>query len=43
MNVEVVKEYYGKILKGSQDLTDLGLLRRRRSARPSRGGHRQCA
>ena len=43
MNLEVVKDYYGKVLKSSKDLQDLGLLRRRRRAGGARGAARQCA
>ena len=43
MNLEVVKDYYGKVLKSSKDSEDLGLLRRGRRAGPSRGAARQCA
>ena len=41
MNLEVVKDYYGKVLKSSEDLQDLGLLRRRRCAPASRSAARQ--
>ena len=43
MNLEVVKDYYGKVLKSSEDLEDVGLLRRRRHAGRSRASARQCA